>query len=328
MRTSEELEGQFVPKPLAAYRLGLLSWTLRVWQDLFWDMPEYGTEQSISLAVEQLEETLVALADEINPGVLLELRRELKDVSHLHDLMVTGWHASGTYLGHHFGDRPVPGAGHWRDVLSLADRALSRKNGEMLAWNRLGAAVGKYQFELHRHEDPRPLPELRPVVHSVQSMPPETYHLIPELGTMVALAPQLKSLKPVPFLCRVLGPTFKSLDEKAALYDLKQAILMLDSCIQDRLKQVQGPLTPRWGSRKLWYGDILCKEYKRPAPDQELILNSFQELGWPKRIDDPLPPEKLKDTIKDLQKALCTSPIVIERDGTGKGITWRPRELP
>jgi hypothetical protein len=84
---------------------------------------------------------------------------------------------------------------------------------------------------------------------------------------------------------------------------------------------------PRWEKdhRELWYGEILCKKYKRSAPNQEQILDSFQELGWPNRIDDPLPPGRLADTIDNMQESLRESPITLERDGTGKGIVWRKK---
>src|SRR5262249_44432444 len=49
---------------------------------------------------------------------------------------------------------------------------------------------------------------------------------------------------------------------------------------------------PKWDAdrRELWYGAVLCKRYRRPAPNQEKILAAFEEDGWPGRIDDPLDP--------------------------------------
>jgi hypothetical protein len=62
-------------------------------------------------------------------------------------------------------------------------------------------------------------------------------------------------------------------------------------------------LKPRWDGdrRQLRFGADLCKEYKRPAPRQEVVLASFEELGWPRRIDDPLPKGALEDTVKNLR---------------------------
>jgi hypothetical protein len=87
------------------------------------------------------------------------------------------------------------------------------------------------------------------------------------------------------------------------------------------------PPRPRWdrANRELWYGNTLCARYKRPAPNQHLLLQAFEELGWPERIDDPLPRGRRADTISDLQATLKAhhSAIVIERDGSGTGFTWR-----
>src|SRR5688572_2075781 len=48
---------------------------------------------------------------------------------------------------------------------------------------------------------------------------------------------------------------------------------------------------PLWNSDlcRLFWGNLLVKEYRAPAPNQQLVLASFQEEGWPHRIDDPLP---------------------------------------
>jgi hypothetical protein len=85
------------------------------------------------------------------------------------------------------------------------------------------------------------------------------------------------------------------------------------------------PPKPRWEKRKLWFGETLCKWYKRRAHQQEKILDAFEEEDWPRRIDDPLDKGKLAETIKSLQEALRGKPITFERDGTGKGICWRER---
>jgi hypothetical protein len=83
---------------------------------------------------------------------------------------------------------------------------------------------------------------------------------------------------------------------------------------------------PRWdrNTRQLWYGDAICTQFKRAAPRQELVFEAFEEMGWPERIDDPLPQSKLANTIKDIQDRLRQCPINFERDGQ-KGIVWRKR---
>jgi hypothetical protein len=112
--------------------------------------------------------------------------------------------------------------------------------------------------------------------------------------------------------------------------DLNRAVTAPDGCAQERLRTVvrSGGPKPHWDrdARVLSYEGVECKRYDRAAPQQERVLASFEELDWPKGIDDPLPPGKLADTIKDLQKAVRQSPITFERDGTGRGIVWRRRE--
>ena len=54
-----------------------------------------------------------------------------------------------------------------------------------------------------------------------------------------------------------------------------------------------------------------------------LILEAFEESGWPEKIDDPLPPGTLRHTIKDLQKSFEGTPITFGGDGTGEGVCWR-----
>jgi hypothetical protein len=109
---------------------------------------------------------------------------------------------------------------------------------------------------------------------------------------------------------------------------------------------VAGPTLalPRWdrGRRQLWYGDTLVKWYRVPAASQETILATFQEDGWPPRIDDPLtrvdgqdPQERLHEAVKGLNRGQMQRLLVFRRDGTGEGVTWwtnegseRPRVAP
>jgi hypothetical protein len=70
----------------------------------------------------------------------------------------------------------------------------------------------------------------------------------------------------------------------------------------------------------------LCAHYKKAAPYQEQILDAFEVARWQHGIDTPINQDKLRDTIKDLQKKLKDSPICIERDGTKGGLLWRVRE--
>lgn len=88
---------------------------------------------------------------------------------------------------------------------------------------------------------------------------------------------------------------------------------------------------PSWDAeqRELLFQQMVIKRFRRPAPNQELVLDVFQEEGWPRRIDDPLPnpclhepSQRLHDTIKCLNRNQVSSLIRFRGDGTGEGVVW------
>lgn len=90
-------------------------------------------------------------------------------------------------------------------------------------------------------------------------------------------------------------------------------------------------LVPVWDRdrQELRVGNQLVKQFKAPAPNQELILSAFQEDGWPIRIDDPLPPNgnqdpkrRLHDTINSLNRCHKVFLIHFKGDGRASGIRW------
>ena len=95
-----------------------------------------------------------------------------------------------------------------------------------------------------------------------------------------------------------------------------------------------GTATPVWDreTRELSAAGRLVKRFRVPAPNQELILEAFQEEGWPPRMDNPLPPgptadvrERLHDTIKNLNRHQVHRLLLFQGDGRGLGVRWRPR---
>ena len=73
----------------------------------------------------------------------------------------------------------------------------------------------------------------------------------------------------------------------------------------------------------------LIKEFKLNSPNQEAILMAFEEEGWPPRIDDPLIPhpeteskERLRNTIKSLNRKQVHRLIRFMGDGTGEAVRW------
>jgi hypothetical protein len=98
---------------------------------------------------------------------------------------------------------------------------------------------------------------------------------------------------------------------------------------------------PWWDGedRRLWLGGILLKEFRQPAPNQQILLDVFQEYGWARvHIDDPLPltegeleedaKRRLHDTIKNLNRGLPAGTIRFRGDGTGQGLRWEYDRLP
>ena len=90
-------------------------------------------------------------------------------------------------------------------------------------------------------------------------------------------------------------------------------------------------LSPRWDRdcRELWLGAALVKQFKVPAANQEIILQAFQEEGWPPCIDDPLPPQfamnpkrRLHDTLGALNRNQKHKFIRFRGNGNGEGVRW------
>jgi len=91
-------------------------------------------------------------------------------------------------------------------------------------------------------------------------------------------------------------------------------------------------LKPCWDKsrRELRLRSLLIKRFKVPAPNQERVLDAFQEDGWPSRIDDPLPPsgnrpakQRLRETVACLNRHQSTACLRFESDGNGLGICFR-----
>ncbi len=81
--------------------------------------------------------------------------------------------------------------------------------------------------------------------------------------------------------------------------------------------------------QELRLGEVVVKQFKVPAANQERVLAAFQEEGWPIRIDDPLPPVydqdpkiRLHDTIVSLNRNQKHALIRFYGDGTGQGVRW------
>lgn len=115
-----------------------------------------------------------------------------------------------------------------------------------------------------------------------------------------------------------------------AACDIRAALLADDgSATTERANQ---PI-PNWDDQagNLFFRGALVKHLSRRAVLQRFVLNVEQECGWPRRLDDPLPPRqstvpkcRLNNLIKKLNAHRINPLIRFEGDGTGEGICWRP----
>jgi hypothetical protein len=92
---------------------------------------------------------------------------------------------------------------------------------------------------------------------------------------------------------------------------------------------------PEWGPtlRELRYRGRLVKRFRRAAPNQEGVLNTFEELGWPARVDDPLPPERgtdpaerLRETVKSLNRGQQGPLLLFRIEPDQRGVRWAALE--
>jgi hypothetical protein len=88
---------------------------------------------------------------------------------------------------------------------------------------------------------------------------------------------------------------------------------------------------PMWDTklRTLRWQNQVVKQFRVPAPNQELILTVFEEEGWPPQIDDPLPrtngldpKQRLHDTITSLNRNRKCESLKFSGDGTGSAVRW------
>lgn len=130
---------------------------------------------------------------------------------------------------------------------------------------------------------------------------------------------QVKHLRFEPGTCFVLAANGLVVDS--------HDVLKYNSGGQDRNGTT--PRIPRWDRRRLWWGAVVVKEFRQPAPNQKLVLDTFQEVGWPAEIDDPLPGQagresklRLHETIQSLNRNRRVRLLRFGGTGTGEGVRW------
>jgi hypothetical protein len=118
-----------------------------------------------------------------------------------------------------------------------------------------------------------------------------------------------------------------------ALVELAKSVSLLDEAEYRRLRAaidepVEPPRTvPRWdaASGKLYFRGEIVRTVTRRGTNMRLILDAFDDAGWPLWIYNPLPggadSGKLRQTLYDLRKTLKAINLI--PDGTATGILWQ-----
>jgi hypothetical protein len=119
----------------------------------------------------------------------------------------------------------------------------------------------------------------------------------------------------------------------ATLGDFEVARNILGEVLDDLEAEEDPVLIPSWDrkAKQLWYGDFLCREYRRTAPEQFQILDLFQGRDWKRTVPNPWRDEKkMRDTVGHINDGLLPgSPIQFEVFNSKPAwFRYRPRSGP
>jgi hypothetical protein len=137
-----------------------------------------------------------------------------------------------------------------------------------------------------------------------------------------------RSFRSLPDLCLVARSCFVLTDEGARVLALWfPTTLFIESPMASN---PDSSSRPSWNgrSRELTWQGQLVKRFRVVAPNQQLILEAFEEDGWPTRIDDPLdgrcddPRQRLHDAVRNLNRHQRGPQVRFRRDGSGEGVCW------
>jgi hypothetical protein len=132
----------------------------------------------------------------------------------------------------------------------------------------------------------------------------------------------------------VAGPPASNISGVSRIVPTPEGVLLLKELIELESDTSAGRLTgvPKWDSdrRELSLNGVILKRFRRTAPNQERLLQAFEEDGWPHEMDDPLPRtngvlpgERLRETIKRLNRSVTPGLIRFGGDGSGERVVWR-----
>jgi hypothetical protein len=102
-------------------------------------------------------------------------------------------------------------------------------------------------------------------------------------------------------------------------------------------KELPEGIKPVWDgrTRALRIGEVMIKQFRVPAKNQERILAAFEEEAWPDVIDDPLPMKaeivpkrRLNNVIVRLNGGQIVPLLRFHGIGNGEAIGWHLRTSP
>src|SRR5262245_33462777 len=142
-----------------------------------------------------------------------------------------------------------------------------------------------------------------------------------EIARPAAGAPRFRRLRSLILpsdTCFIRAPTTR-----------EQVLIAAGSLVDEPVASSPTSVRPCWDHRAriLTVSGRIAKQLRRPAASQVTILNVFEESGWPRAIDDPLPPRpdmdakrRLHDTVTNLNRGLAL--IRFHGNGDGQSVYW------
>jgi len=329
-------------KPWAAYVLGHNLWTVRMWHQLAWTQPGLGEEvwDNVPLAVDQMRRAKIILANEIGTNVFQELERVLTGIEELNRDMELGWDENGQYRGHEFGTAPCFGEGHWTELSVLVEQALV--DGETCqCWFDLGASVGRCRWDAWSGPTGVDcLPDPTAIVNAAAAIPVSEWAGVPIVESIAREAKGFRRDRRPRFFRKLIKRhpaiwAFGSEPSKSepGNWQISSLLTGIDGAVQDGLQVVpsRAPAFPHRTQRPVWdpesgevrIGDRVVRNVRRGVAENIiLVLDTFQECRWARRVDSPFPPgdDKLGEAVRSLNKKL--EMIRFKCDGTGEGVEW------
>ena len=188
-------------RPWAAYILGHHGYTLRVWHELYFKSPDdLGTEDSVPLAIEEIQEAVIELAHELVPMVATELKHQLHRLFEINSAMLGAWSRDDFSW---FRGRIAPGDAVC-DRISRLMRNVLPAGSEVSDWLAFGRVVGAYDLAASVPIEAAEVQMPREVVAAAQMLKKNWSHVPPVVERVANSGDLLDEAGPIRFFRSVL----------------------------------------------------------------------------------------------------------------------------